>query len=61
MGVAQIDASRWLTFKDQKQAVLDDVAAIRNHALARKTIPVYGNIFDVKSGENCRGRRRKST
>ncbi len=41
----------WLTFKDQKQAVLDDVAAIRNHPLVPRTIPVYGYIFDVKSGK----------
>jgi carbonic anhydrase len=41
----------WLTFKDQKQAVLDDVARIRSHPLVPKTIPVYGYIFDVKSGK----------
>jgi carbonic anhydrase len=41
----------WLTFKDQRQAVLDDVAYIRNHALVPKTIPVYGYIFDVESGK----------
>jgi carbonic anhydrase len=40
----------WLTFKDPKQAVLDDVARIRNHPLIPKTIPVYGYIYDVKSG-----------
>jgi carbonic anhydrase len=41
----------WLTIKDQNQAVLDDVATIRNHPLVPKTIPVYGYIFDVKSGK----------
>jgi carbonic anhydrase len=41
----------WLTFKDQNQAVLDDVATIRNHPLVPKTIPVYGYIFDVKTGK----------
>jgi carbonic anhydrase len=40
----------WLTFKDPKQAVLDDVARIRNHPLIPKTIPVYGYIYDVRSG-----------
>ena len=40
----------WLTFKDPKQAVLDDVARIRNHPLIPRTIPVYGYIYDVKSG-----------
>src|SRR6516162_4064790 len=30
----------WLTIKDQKQAVLDDVSRIQNHPLVPKTIPV---------------------
>jgi carbonic anhydrase len=41
----------WMTFKDQKQAVVDDVARIRNHPLVPRSIPVYGYIFDVKSGK----------
>ena len=41
----------WLTIKDQKQAVVDDVARIRNHALVPKHIPVYGFIYDVRSGK----------
>lgn len=41
----------WLTVKDAKQAVLDDVARIRNHPLIPKAIPVYGFIYDVKSGK----------
>ena len=41
----------WLTFKDPKQAVLDDVARIRSHPLIPKAIPVYGYIYDVKSGK----------
>src|ERR1700734_3503207 len=40
----------WLTIKDQKQAVLDDVARIRTHPLIPKSIPVYGYVYDVKSG-----------
>ena len=40
----------WLAFKDARQAVVDDVVRIRNHPLVPKTIPVYGYIFDVKSG-----------
>jgi len=40
----------WLTIKDAKQAVLDDVTRIRNHPLIPKTIPVHGYIYDVKSG-----------
>ncbi len=41
----------WLTFKDPRQAVLDDVARIRTHPLIPKSIPVYGYIYDVKSGK----------
>lgn len=41
----------WLTVKDARQAVLDDVARIRNHPLIPKTIPVHGYIYDVKSGK----------
>ena len=41
----------WLTIKDQKQAVLDDVSRIQNHPLVPKTIPVYGYLYDVRSGK----------
>lgn len=41
----------WLTFKDPKQAVLDDVARIRNHPLVPKSIPIHGYIYDVHSGK----------
>src|SRR6516165_5269042 len=41
----------WLAIKDQKQAVLDDVSRIQNHPLVPKTIPVYGYLYDVRSGE----------
>jgi len=41
----------WLTVKDPRQAVLDDVAQIRNHPLIPKSIPVHGYIYDVRSGK----------
>jgi carbonic anhydrase len=41
----------WLTIKDQKQAVVDDIARIRNHPLVAKSIPVYGYLYDVRSGK----------
>ncbi len=41
----------WLTIPDQKQAVVDDVQRIRTHPLVPKAIPVYGYIYDVKSGK----------
>ena len=41
----------WLTIKNQKQSVLDDLARIRNHPLVPKSIPVHGYIYDVRSGK----------
>jgi carbonic anhydrase len=41
----------WLTIWDQKQAVVDDVERIRNHPLVPKSIPIYGFIYDVRSGK----------
>lgn len=40
----------WLAVKDPEQAVLDDVSRIRAHPLIPKSIPVYGYIYDVKTG-----------
>ena len=41
----------WLTIADRNGAVVDDVRRIRNHALVPRSIPIYGYIFDVKSGK----------
>lgn len=41
----------WLPIRDQRQAVIDDVERIRNHPLVPKSIPVYGFVYDVHSGE----------
>jgi carbonic anhydrase len=41
----------WLTFTDENQALIDDVKRIRNHPLVPKTIPIYGYIYDVRSGK----------
>jgi carbonic anhydrase len=41
----------WLTISDQRQAVVDDVVRIRSHPLVAQSIPIYGFIYDVKSGE----------
>ena len=41
----------WLTIKDQRQSVLDDVARIRNHPLVPKSIPVHGYVYDVAHGK----------
>ena len=41
----------WLTISDQAQAVIDDVERIRNHPLIPKSIPIYGFVYDVRSGK----------
>jgi carbonic anhydrase len=41
----------WLTIPDQKQAVVDDVLRIRTHPLVPSSIPIYGYIYDVKTGQ----------
>jgi carbonic anhydrase len=41
----------WMTISNPKQAVLDDVARIRNHPLVPTSIPINGFIYDVHSGE----------
>src|SRR5512140_2562913 len=40
----------WLTIKDRSQGVVEDVQRIRNHPLVPRSIPIYGYIYDVKSG-----------
>ncbi|GAA4314873.1 carbonic anhydrase [Mucilaginibacter gynuensis] len=40
----------FLTFKNLETSVTDDVVRIKNHPLVAKDIPVYGYIYDVKSG-----------
>jgi carbonic anhydrase len=40
----------WLTIRDQEQSVRDDVHRIREHPLVPSNIPIYGYIYDVKSG-----------
>ena len=40
----------WLTISDQQGAVVDDVRRIRNHPLVPAGIPIYGYIYDVKTG-----------
>jgi carbonic anhydrase len=41
----------WLAFSDPLQAVVDDVARIRHHPLVPPAIPIYGYIYDVKTGK----------
>jgi carbonic anhydrase len=40
----------WLAISNQAQSVLDDVTRIRTHPLVPRTIPIYGYLYDVKTG-----------
>jgi carbonic anhydrase len=40
----------WLTIKDQKQSVTDDLTRIRTHPLVSANIPIYGYIYEVETG-----------
>ena len=41
----------WLTFTDLETAVVEDVRRIRQHPLVPGHIPIYGYIYDVKTGK----------
>jgi carbonic anhydrase len=41
---------KWLTIKDLEASVVEDVARIRSHPLVPSNIPIYGYIYDVRSG-----------
>ena len=45
------DYIEWHTIGDQAGAVVDDVERIRHHPLVPKTIPLYGYLYDVRSGQ----------
>ena len=40
----------WLTIKNQTESVMADVRRIRSHPLVPREIPIYGYIYDVKTG-----------
>jgi len=41
----------WLTIANTSQAVVDDVTRIRRHPLVPPSIPIYGYVYDVKTGK----------
>jgi carbonic anhydrase len=49
-GSAEANYIDWLTIKEQAQSVTEDVIRIKSHPLVPANIPVYGYIYDVKSG-----------
>jgi carbonic anhydrase len=40
----------WLTISNREQSVVEDVSRIRAHPLVPRTIPIYGYVYDVKTG-----------
>jgi carbonic anhydrase len=40
----------WHTFEDNAKSVIEDVQRIRSHPLVPKSVPIYGFIYDVKTG-----------
>jgi carbonic anhydrase len=41
---------KWHTIKDQESSVVQDVRRIREHPLVPSSIPIYGYIYDVRTG-----------
>jgi carbonic anhydrase len=41
----------FLTISNQAQSILEDIKRIKNHPLVPSYIPIYGYIYDVKTGE----------
>ena len=40
----------WLTIGEQVKSIVADVQRIRSHPLVPRSIPIYGYIYDVKTG-----------
>lgn len=41
----------WLTISDQATSVLEDVQRIRNNPMVPADIPIYGYVYDCKTGK----------
>jgi carbonic anhydrase len=39
-----------LTISDANGAVVDDVERVRRHPLVPRNIPIYGYVYDVRTG-----------
>ncbi len=50
-GTTEANYIDWLTIKDQATSVKEDVTRIRSSPMVPANIPVYGYIYDVKSGK----------
>ena len=50
-GSAEARHIAFLTFKNLEASVTEDVERIRKHPLVAKNIPIYGYVYDVRSGK----------
>lgn len=50
-GSTEGDFIDWLTISDLAKSVVDDVRRIRFHALVPRHIPIFGYLYDVKTGQ----------
>ena len=41
---------KWHTIRTQEESVVQDVRRIREHPLTPSNIPIYGYVYDVKTG-----------
>jgi len=49
-GTADGKFIQWLTISDQAQSVTEDVKRIRSNSMVPADIPIYGYIYDCKTG-----------
>ncbi|HZE50754.1 MAG TPA: carbonic anhydrase [Jatrophihabitantaceae bacterium] len=49
-GSAEAKYIDWLTISDAAKSVTEDVSRIRSHPLVPAGIPIYGYLYDVKTG-----------
>ena len=49
-GSTEGDFIDWLTIKKQEESVVADVRRLRTHPLVPRDIPIYGYLYDVKTG-----------
>ncbi|MEH2077310.1 MAG: carbonic anhydrase [Nostoc sp.] len=50
-GSSEAEFIDWLTIAEQSQSVYADVKRIRTHPLVPAEIPIYGYLYDVKTGK----------
>ena len=48
--VTRLAVVKWHTIKNQESSVAQDVRRIREHPLVPADVPIYGYIYDVRTG-----------